>query len=169
MGAYREDFDETKYISFLIKDDKLLEKYNEIWEKVKNSLKKEFDSEPVCKEKYLKVKIKSYNGKINTNFHNSKIPREGSQFICLSVILTDTVFRTSKNYYPQVFLEECKYVIKEKKIPKFIIGNIEIYSDSAKEDSDEENSNEKNSDEENSGEKNSGEENSNEKKSHEEN
>ena len=83
MGAYREDFDETKYISFLIKDDKLLEKYNEIWEKVKNSLKKEFDSEPVYNEKYLKAKIKSYNGKINTNFHGNKIPKKGSQLICL--------------------------------------------------------------------------------------
>ena len=30
-----------------IKDDELLEKYNSIWEKVKNSIKKEFDSEPV--------------------------------------------------------------------------------------------------------------------------
>ena len=28
MTAYREDFDETKYISFLIKDNELLEKYN---------------------------------------------------------------------------------------------------------------------------------------------
>ena len=45
MDAYRRDSDKTKYISFLIKDDELLEKYNEIWEKVKNSLKKEFDSE----------------------------------------------------------------------------------------------------------------------------
>ena len=83
MGAYRENFDETKYISFLIKDDKLLEKYNEIWEKVKNSLKKEFDSEPAYNEKYLKAKIKSYNGKINTNFHGNKIPKKGSQLICL--------------------------------------------------------------------------------------
>ena len=66
----------------MIKDDELLEKYNEIWEKVKNSLKKEFNSEPVYKEKYLKAKIKSYNGKINTNFYNNKIPREGSQFVC---------------------------------------------------------------------------------------
>ena len=65
--------------------------------------------------KYLKAKIKSYNGKINANFHDNKIPKEGSQFICLSVILIDSVFRTGKNYYPQVFLEECKYVIKEKK------------------------------------------------------
>ena len=105
MSAYRKEFDETKYTSFLIKDDELLEKYNEIWEKVKNSLKKEFDSEPVYNEKYLKAKIKSYNGKINTNFHNNKITKEGSQFICLSVILIDSNFRTSKNYYPQMFLE----------------------------------------------------------------
>ena len=33
MSAYRKDFDETKYMSFLIKDDELLEKYNETWKK----------------------------------------------------------------------------------------------------------------------------------------
>ena len=47
MSAYTKDFDETKYMSFLIKDDELLEKYNEIWGKVKNIIKKEFNSEPV--------------------------------------------------------------------------------------------------------------------------
>ena len=36
MSAYRRDFDDTKYMSFLITDDELLEKYNEIWEKGKN-------------------------------------------------------------------------------------------------------------------------------------
>ena len=46
--------------------------------------------------------MKSYNGKINTNFHINEIPKEGSQFICLAVILIDSVFRTAKNYYPQV-------------------------------------------------------------------
>ena len=34
---------------------------------------KEFDSDPVYNEKYLKTKIKSCNGKINTNFHNNQI------------------------------------------------------------------------------------------------
>ena len=68
MSVYRRDFAETKCISSLIKDHELLEKYNEIWEKVKNSLKKEFDSEPVYNEKHLKANIKYYNGKINTNF-----------------------------------------------------------------------------------------------------
>ena len=58
--------------------------------------------------------MKSYNGKINTNFYNNKIPKDGLHFICL-VIFDWFVFRTGTNYYPQVFLEECKYVIKGKK------------------------------------------------------
>ena len=42
-------------MSFLIKDDELLEKYNEIWKKVSNSIKKEFYSEPVYNEKNLRT------------------------------------------------------------------------------------------------------------------
>ena len=50
MSAHRKDFDETKQISFLIKDDELLEKYNEIIEKVSKNIKKEFDTKPVYEE-----------------------------------------------------------------------------------------------------------------------
>ena len=88
----------------------------------------------------MKTKIKSYNGKINTNFYNNRIPKEGSQCICLSVVLTDSVYKEDKNYYPQVFLEECKYVAKEEKMYKLITDNIEIPSD----DFDEEKFNEEN-------------------------
>ena len=56
----KKDFDEIKYRSFLIKDDELLEECNEIWEKVNKSIKKEFGSEPVYDEKYLKTKRKTY-------------------------------------------------------------------------------------------------------------
>ena len=58
----------------------------------------------------------------------------------------DSVFNTGRNYYPQVFLE-CKYVVKEKKIPKYIIDDTEISSDSDEKNSDEKNSSEENSDE----------------------
>ena len=51
--------------------------------------------------------------------------------------MIDSVFRTGKVSYPQVFLEECEHVIKEKKILKSIIDAIEIPIDS---DADEENS-----------------------------
>ena len=54
---------------------------------------------------------------MNTNSHDNKIPKEGFQYICLSVILINSVFRTVKYYYPQVFLEKFKDVVKEKKIP----------------------------------------------------
>ena len=50
-----------------------------------------------------------------------------------------------------MFLEDCKYVVKEI---KYIIGDIEISSDSCRESSDQERSDKENSDEENSNEKN---------------
>ena len=77
---------------FLTKDAELLEKYNETREKVKNSTKKEFESEPVFNDKYLKAKLKSYQGKTNTNFHDNEISKEGSQFISLSVVYLFLLF-----------------------------------------------------------------------------
>ena len=47
MSAYRKDFDEPKYVSFFIKDEELLKKYNKIWKKVSNTINKEFNSYPV--------------------------------------------------------------------------------------------------------------------------
>ena len=56
---------------------------------------------------------KIYGGKINTIFHNHKISKEGFHCICLSVILIDSVFKTGKYYYPHVFLEEYKCIVKK--------------------------------------------------------
>ena len=94
---------------FLIKDEELLEKYNKIWDKISNSIRKGFDSKPVYNEKYLKF----------SSFHGVKMPKEGFQYICVSAILIDSVFRTGKNYNPQVLLEECKQIVKIK-MPKYI-------------------------------------------------
>ena len=59
MAAYRKDFDETNFLCLLIEDDELLEKCNDIWEKVKDNHKKEFDNKPIYNKKYLKAKIKA--------------------------------------------------------------------------------------------------------------
>ena len=59
------------------------------------------------------------------------------------MVLNDSVFRIDRNYYPQVFLEECKCIVREKRIPKYIIGDMKISSgESDKEDSDKESSQE---------------------------
>ena len=65
------------------------------------------NSEPVHNKKYLKTEIKSYKGRINI--------KEGSQCICISVILTDSVYRKNKNYYPEVFLQKHRYAVNEIK------------------------------------------------------
>ena len=74
-----------------------------------------------------------------------KIPKECSQCICLSVILTDSVHRKDKDFYPQLILEECKYVAKEKNMSNYITDDINISSDDSDRENldcfDEENSN----------------------------
>ena len=47
MSACIRDFGETKYVSFLIKGNELVEIYNEICDKVSKVIKKGFDNEPV--------------------------------------------------------------------------------------------------------------------------
>ena len=55
-------------MSFLIKGNELLKTYNGIWEKVRNSIKKEFESKPVHNGKYLKTKNKILKGKNQHKF-----------------------------------------------------------------------------------------------------
>ena len=68
----------------------------------------------------METKIKSNVDKINTNFHDKELPyknchdKEGSHCIYLSLILIDSIVEIDKNFYPQVFLEECKYIVKRK-------------------------------------------------------
>ena len=66
---------------FLIKDEELFQKYNEILERITSIIKKKNDTELVYNENNLKAKIKCYIGKINTHLHNNKTPKDGSQFI----------------------------------------------------------------------------------------
>ena len=62
--------------------------------KLPSLFKKGFDSESEFFDKNFETKIKYYDRKINTTFHDDKLPKEGSQYICLSVILIDSLFRT---------------------------------------------------------------------------
>ena len=57
-----------------LNDNELLKMYNQVWKKVKNLLNVKFDSEPVYGDnnKYVKTKIKIYDGNVNTNFQGKK-------------------------------------------------------------------------------------------------
>ena len=55
-------------MSFMIKNDDVLDKYNEIWGKIKKTLSIKFHSMLVYDEEYIKAKVKKFNGVIETNF-----------------------------------------------------------------------------------------------------
>ena len=145
MIGYAKNFDSNKTMFFKVIDNKLLKKYDKIWEKVSNLLNIKFDSEPVYddNDKYIKTKIKLYGDKINTNLQGEKIPIENASYKCLSLIMVDSVLRANKKYYPQTLLEECKYVIKKSKLENLINDDLDLSSfDESDNDSDNEFDNE---------------------------
>ena len=68
---------------------------------------------------------------IKTNFLESEVPREGVYYTCIACVSADSVLKTEKKNYPQVYLEECKYRIKKKMMSEFI--NTELESESGSE------------------------------------
>ena len=126
MNAYVQYFDKnSKYMNLLVNDKEILEKCCEIWNKIKSLIKKEVNSEPVYHDQYIKTKIKIYSDKVYTNFQYNKIPKDNKYCTCLPIILLDSIFffNSDKEYYPQTFLEEFKYAIKDKKIVNTINEN----------------------------------------------
>ena len=86
--------------------------------------------EPVWDDKYIKTKIKSYGDRVLTNFQDKKVPKEGVSHKCLSLIMLDSVLKTSKKYYPQTLLEECKYKITKKKMENLFNDDFDLSSES---------------------------------------
>ena len=97
MIGYVKHFDSNKAMSFKISDNKLLKRYNKIWEKNSNLLDIKFDSPPVCcdGDKYIKTKIKMYGDRVDTNFQGKKVPKENVSYKCLSLIMLDSVIRAN--------------------------------------------------------------------------
>ena len=95
-----------KNMSFLIKDDEVWGKYDKIWDVIKNKLSIKFHSEPVYEYKYLKAKVREFDGVIKTNFLGNDILKENMHYTCIAYITIDSVMRIDKKNHPQVYLEE---------------------------------------------------------------
>ena len=63
---------------------------------------------------YIKTKAKIYSDRINANFYCNKIPEGNECCACLSVTSSDSIVNKEEKYDPQIFLEECKYLVKKK-------------------------------------------------------
>ena len=94
---------------------------------VESLLNIRFESKPVYgdDDKYIKTKIKIYAKNTITNFHNKKMPKEKIPCKCLSIIMLDSVIKANKKYYPQILLEECKYMQEKIKTENNIDKDVE--------------------------------------------
>ena len=82
-------------------------------------------------DKYIEKK--TYKDSITTNFCNKKefkkVPKEKIPHKCLSIIILDSVIYAYEKYFPQTFLEECKYVQEKVKSKNYIDEELESKSD----------------------------------------
>ena len=85
---------------------------------------------PVYDEKYIKAKVREFNGVIKTNFLGDEVPKENEHYTCIACITIDSIMRMEEKNYPQVYLEECKYRMKRTKITKFIKAELKSGSES---------------------------------------
>ena len=127
MDGYIKYFDDAeKNMSFVTDDEKIYEKYNEIWEVIRNLLKIDFTVNPVRDDIYLVAKLKIFNKINRTTFNNNNnyIPMERNHYICIPVIDIDSVLKIDKRAYAQAYLEQCKYKLKKRKIVNYIDDEI---------------------------------------------
>ena len=71
--------------------------------------------------KISKTTIKSYKGRIKTDFHGNEMPKKCYHWICLSLTLIDSVLKTDKNFYPHVFYDNVNILLKEKRYADILV------------------------------------------------
>ena len=131
MSGYIKYFENGgKNMSFLIKDDEVWEKYEEVWDKIKKKLNIKFHSKPLYNERHIKTKVGEFDDVVKTNFLGDEVPKDDMHYTCIACITIDFVMRMEKKNCPQVYLEECKYKIKKIQMSRFINTELESDSDS---------------------------------------
>ena len=94
-GCVKYFENDGKNMHFVIIDDDD-DKYNEIWDKIKEILNTKFHSMPVNDEKYIKAKVREFNGVIKTNFLGDEIPKESMHYAWIACITIDSVMKMDK-------------------------------------------------------------------------
>ena len=83
-------------MSFLVKNDDVLHKYNEIRNKINGEWNIKFHGMPVYDEKYIKTKVTEFNSVIKTKFLGDEVPKESVHYTCMACITISFVLRMQK-------------------------------------------------------------------------
>ena len=118
-------YNDVKNMTFVTDNEKVYDKYNEIWEVIRKLLKVKSTVNPVRDDKYLVAKLNIFNKTNRATFNNNNIPIERNHYICIPAIDIDSVLKIeNKRAYPQAYLEQCKYKLKKRKAVNYIDDEI---------------------------------------------
>ena len=84
-------------MSFFIKDNEAWEEYQHIWDVIKDKLGVKFHSELAYENKYLKAKVREFDGMIKTNLLGNDMPKENMYCTCIACITIDSILTIDKN------------------------------------------------------------------------
>ena len=98
-GCVKYFDDGRKNVSFVTDDEKVYEKYDEIWNVVKGLLKLKFAASAIRNDKYILAKLKIFKKENLTTFSNNIVPIEKNHYMCIPAIDIDSVLKIDKKAF----------------------------------------------------------------------
>ena len=80
-----------------------------VWGRAEQQIFQRLTKDPVNKDRYVNCKLKTWKEKITTNVHGESVPHEG-RCEATAILKIDSIYSQGKNFDPQAYLEECKYI-----------------------------------------------------------
>ena len=127
VSQYNENAAYT--MSFDVENHKeWVDKYEKVWEEVESQIFEKLSTKPVRDGKYVNSKLKTWKDKITTHFYGKSIPYD---VYCdaTAVLKIGSVYNQGRNYYPQVFVEECKFQERQQQQCNFLLSDSEDEED----------------------------------------
>ena len=99
-------------ISFLIDDEKLLEKYKTIWTKIEDL------------KNYIKTKIRTNSNKVYTIFGGLNVLEDDRECESFTVTSIDSLLVYKNKYWLQIYLDNYAYKIIDKEMIDYLDENL---------------------------------------------
>ena len=103
-----------------IDDDKMLQKYKNIWTKIEDLKNIKLNALPVYDKRYIKNKIRIYGDKVFTSFRGLNAPKGCVERESFTNISVDSLLVFGNKYYLQVSLDNCAYKIVDKQMIDYL-------------------------------------------------
>ena len=127
IKTYVETFKVTdknnNLMSFRINDEKVLEKYKAIWNKIEDLKSIELNALPVYDNRYIETKIRTYGDKVYTILCGLNVSEDDIECESFTVIFIDSLLVYKNKYYLQVYLDNCAYKIIGKQMIDYLGEN----------------------------------------------